>query len=102
MHEDEEHKEPPLPPPAASAVTARSADFSKDATSFSAVNIENLLEILGCRLGFPDPPKSRNLHPEICHLPFLFFFLEAREASGEWRGAGQRESHGQELRRDRI
>ena len=91
MHEDEEHKEPPLPP-AASAVTARSADFS---TSFSA-NIENLLEILGCRLGFPDPPKSRNLHPEICHLPFL----EAREASGEWRGAGQ--SHGQELRRDRI
>lgn len=96
MHEDEEHKEPPLPP-AASAVTAESADFSTDATSFSA-NIENLLEILGCRLGFPDPPKSRNLHPEICHLPFL----EAREASGEWRGAGQRESHGQELRRDRI
>ena len=98
MHEDEEHKEPPLQPPAASAVTARSADFS---TSFSA-NIENLLEILGCRLGFPDPPKSRNLHPEICHLPFLLLFLEAREASGEWRGAGQRESHGQELRRDRI
>ena len=76
LHEDEEHKEPPLPP-AASAVTAESADFSTDATSFSA-NIENLLEILGCRLGFPDPPKSRNLHPEIRHLPFLVFFGSAR------------------------
>ena len=102
MHEDEEHKEPPLQPPAASAVTARSADFSTtDATSFSA-NIENLLEILGCRLGFPDPPKSRNLHSRFATSRFWFFFLEAREASGEWRGAGQRESHGQELRRDRI